>query len=88
MYKVHILFSLPITYGVPQGSVLSPTLFSVLMNDIPTPSQTSNSVFADDLAYYLLAPSFTEGYAKMTVVLQELKQWTKESGMTINTTKS
>lgn len=42
--------SLPIPAGVPQGAVLSPTLYNIFMHDIPRPVNCSLYMYADDAA--------------------------------------
>jgi hypothetical protein len=40
----------PIKAGVPQGSVLCPTLYTLFTFDLPTSSNTILGTFADDIA--------------------------------------
>lgn len=40
----------PVPFGVPQGSVLSPSLYNIYVHDIPTGKNCERALFADDTA--------------------------------------
>ena len=76
----------PVSSGVPQGSVLGPILFLAYINDLPEHVKSRVRLFADDTAMYLAISSTTEGQVLQTD-LACLEQWEKMWDMQFNPSK-
>ena len=65
---------IPVSSGVPQGSVLGPILFLVYINDLPEQVKSRVRLFADDIAMYLAYSSHIEGNVLQNNLLS-LEKW-------------
>ena len=77
---------IPVSSGVPQGSVLGPILFLAYINDLPEQVKSRVRLFADDTALYLAIGSTTESEGLQTD-LASLEQWEKMWDMQLNPSK-
>ena len=77
---------IPVTSGVPQGSVLGPILFLLYINDLPENITSQVRLFADDTAVYLTVTSKKDSQT-LQQDLQTLEQWEKTWEMHFNPSK-
>ena len=76
----------PVTSGVPQGSVLGPCLFVYFINDLPEAVKCLLKIFADDTKAYL--PIFSiKDCEDLQDSINRLVEWTKKWLISFNSEK-
>ena len=78
--------NLPVTVGVPQGSVLGPLLFLLYINDMPKSISTDCNMllYADDSLLFSSNKNIYELCAKLNASLRCLYMWLNSNFLTLN----
>ena len=76
--------------GVPQGAVLSPSLFNLFLHDLPAPQHPSVSIssYADDLTIVSTDPSITTAANNLQTYITQLENWLSTNRMSVSAQKS
>ena len=77
-------------HGVPQGGVISPTLFLIFINDLmkELPPGIQTALYADDLVMWCTAEYATTATLKIQRAVDALSNWADKWCVTINKDKS
>ena len=77
---------LPVSSGIPQGSVLGPTLFLIYVNDLPEGILSSLKLFADDTKLYRVIKLETDREV-LQQDINRLVKWTEVWQLPLNASK-
>ena len=81
--------TLPISQGVPQGSIIGPLMYIIFANDITKVLKHNHvTLYADDTVLYSRCRTLNEAHKRMQKDLNALQKWCKINGIFVNVSKT
>lgn len=81
--------TMPLKYGVPQGSILGPLLFIIYINDIPEVHRLAKFIlYADDANIIISGKDTVELQNKFDTLSKTLEIWVSANGLALNLKKT
>ena len=78
-----------VNIGLPQGSILGPTLFLCFINDLPSHVKNLHTtLFADDTTLSIACSSYLDLVPQLNEELVEVQKWIENNRLTVNIDKT
>ena len=75
---------LPVTAGVPQGSILGPLLFLIYINDLSNNLSSTAKLFADDTSLFSVVNDVNLSQFHLNSDLKKISEWAYQWKMAFN----
>ena len=80
---------LPIKFGVPQGSLLGPRLYTIYTNELPNRVKDGLAMmYADDTTLYTIGSSIDQVISSLNVMMSQISKWSSLNELIIHPSKT